>query len=104
MYAVIMFRYNNDEYVSAAPKKWISENKTSCMWPKNAGIERKTINLKMKPKRPGKNLKTSQWLDIMVCYLPFNQLLSFLNIVFEEIFFLCAIFQPNLFRRYAVIE
>lgn len=48
-YAVIIFQVNKMEYVSAIPKQWINEENSTCLWPKNKNIERKAINLNMKP-------------------------------------------------------
>ncbi|XP_073967011.1 uncharacterized protein isoform X2 [Choristoneura fumiferana] len=48
IYAVVIFTCDNEEYISAAPKKWIDENEKSCIWPKKT-LERKAINLQMKP-------------------------------------------------------
>lgn len=41
-YMVVIFSDEEEEYVSAAPKKWLCENETM-MWPRNQAIERKAI-------------------------------------------------------------
>lgn len=46
---VVIFSHEEEEYVSAAPKKWLCENKTMMMWPRNKSIERKAIKLNMNP-------------------------------------------------------
>lgn len=54
-YAVITFTCeNNEEYISAAPKNWIDDDEKSCKWPKSKTIEKKAINLQMKPENDWK--------------------------------------------------
>lgn len=48
-FMVVIFLHEEEEYVSAAPKKWLCENETIMMWPRNKSIERKAMKLNMNP-------------------------------------------------------
>lgn len=45
---MVIFSHEEEEYVSAAPKKWLCDDET-IKWPKNKSIERKAIKLNMNP-------------------------------------------------------
>lgn len=45
---VVIFTTEGEEFVSAAPSKWLLEDK-KLMWPPTKNMERKAIKLSMRP-------------------------------------------------------
>ncbi|KAI8435099.1 hypothetical protein MSG28_003493 [Choristoneura fumiferana] len=47
-YSVIIFSYENNEYVSVCPRNWLNEDKKTCLWAKN-NFQSKAINFNIPP-------------------------------------------------------
>ncbi|KAI8430301.1 hypothetical protein MSG28_000611 [Choristoneura fumiferana] len=56
-YSVIIFSFENVEYISASLRNWLNEDKKTCLWPNKKKIERKAININMTPEADWITLK-----------------------------------------------